>query len=114
MLSYREEDYLPTIQIASPLTLKERLLRLKSEGPGKHEQYRGLLSRLKRRGQRKTYRLKGYTSAAAVEELRRRQYSRRRRYKLIFIIALIFILLMLFVWLDPLPKLQELRSIIGF
>lgn len=76
--------------------------------------YRGLRSRLKRTGRQKIYRFKGYTTAARVDRKRRRERLRHQRNQLIITALIVVILILAYLWLDPLPKLQQLRHVLGF
>ncbi|MDI9469602.1 MAG: hypothetical protein QM296_05270 [Bacillota bacterium] len=76
--------------------------------------YRGLPSRLKRTGRQKIYRFKGYTTAARVDRKRRRERLRHARNQLIITAIIVTILILVYLWLDPLPKIADLRRVLGF
>ncbi|MDI9497896.1 MAG: hypothetical protein QM270_05345 [Bacillota bacterium] len=76
--------------------------------------YRGLPSRLKRTGRQKIYRFKGYTTAARVDRKRRRERLRHARNQLIITAIIVTILILFYLWLDPLPKIADLRRVLGF
>lgn len=76
--------------------------------------YRGLPSRLKRTGRQKIYRFKGYTTAARVDRKRRRERLRHARNQAIITALIITVLILFYLWLDPLPKIADLRRVLGF
>lgn len=77
-------------------------------------QYKGVQSRLKRHSRQKVYRLKGYTTVARVNRKRRREYIRRQRNILLISAAIIVAIIVIFMWIDPIPKLNQLLHDLGF
>ncbi|NJP39981.1 hypothetical protein HCH52_02780 [Oscillospiraceae bacterium HV4-5-C5C] len=97
--------------------LKQNLLRRKPNGRKtvyKPLKYRGIGSRLRRQGPNKIYRLKGYTTVTRVNRKRRRERLKRHTHNLISFAVIILALILLFIWLNPLPKLQDLLHALGF
>lgn len=95
--------------------LKSGLNRRKQESSRyKPYQYKGIQSRLMRHGRQKVYRLKGYTTVARVNRKRRREYMKRQRNVLLLTALFLVILIIIFMWIDPVPKIQNLLHDIGF
>ena len=68
---------------------------------------------LKRSGPYKIYRLKGYTTTSEVEEMwhsrKRMRFIQRTSILILFIVLLV----LLFYWIAPIPKIQEMISVVG-
>lgn len=95
--------------------LKSGFNRRKQESSRyKPYQYKGIQSRLMRHGRQKVYRLKGYTTVARVNRKRRREYMKRQRNILLLTTLFLVILIIIFMWIDPVPKIQNLLHDIGF
>ncbi|MDD2213927.1 MAG: hypothetical protein PHR21_05220 [Oscillospiraceae bacterium] len=97
--------------------LKQNLLHRKPNGRKpiyKPLKYRGVSSRLRRQGPNKIYRLKGYTTVTRVNRKRRRERLKRHTHNLISFAVIILALILLFIWLNPLPRLQDLLHALGF
>ena len=77
-------------------------------------QYKGLRNRFMRHGRQKVYRLKGYTTVARVNRKRRREYMKRQRNVLLLTALFLIIVIVIFMWIDPIPKLQNILHDIGF
>lgn len=68
---------------------------------------------LKRNGPNKIYRLKGYTSKAAVDEKWKAQRRVRFIQRLLVFLLFVLLIVLLFYWIDPIPKIQELIRVLG-
>lgn len=95
-------------------------MHLRSKGPviwkrkSNTLQYRGLPSLVRRHGRQKVYRLKGYTTIARVNRKRRREQLSYHRNQLIIWGIVILVIVLFFLWLNPIPKIQEFFKVIGY